>query len=80
MSYYAKHPQHGNRHFEEVDRAAMEADGWVFWPHGWGIPPYRQEVVVLPECSQPGTVDEAAPVAKRRPGRPRKLQLTDSGG
>lgn len=63
MSYYAKHPEHGNRHFEEVDRAALEAEGWVFFPHPEGnMPAYKE--------------DEP----KRKPGRPRKVQLSGDSG
>lgn len=43
--YYAKHKEHGNRHFDVVeDRAAMEAEGWKFFPHPEGnMPPYKEE-------------------------------------
>lgn len=58
--YYAKHPELGNKHFESVDRAAMEADGWVFWPHESGLPDY------LP-------TEQKDEPEKRKPGRPKKV-------
>lgn len=64
--FYAKHPTLGNKHFASVDRAAMEADGWVFWPHVQGLPAY------LPEPATPIEAADVPEVEKKRPGRPKK--------
>lgn len=61
--FYAKHPTLGNKHFESVDRAAMEADGWRFFPHPEGnLPAYL-----------PTEQTDIAPT-KRKPGRPKKAE------
>lgn len=63
--FYAKHPTLGNKHFESVDRAAMEADGWKFFPHPEGnLPAYKP--VTQAEAPQVPEVE------KKRPGRPKK--------
>lgn len=69
--FYAKHPTLGNRHFESVDRAAMEADGWVFWPHGSGMPAYLEPGEIVVTTHEEISVVDFLP-AKRKPGRPKK--------
>jgi len=71
--FYAKHPTLGNKHFESVDRAAMEADGWRFFPHPEGnLPAY----LPIAEIALETPIETAAPdvlvAEKKRPGRPKK--------
>ena len=84
MSYYAKHPTLGNKHFESVDRAAMEAAGWVFFPHPEkNMPEYLPqstpivtEAYVIPEVSKhefEEIMANGAEPEKRKPGRPKKV-------
>ncbi len=67
--FYAKHPTLGNKHFESVDRAAMEADGWKFFPHPEGnLPAYQ----TTPEPPIETEAPQVPTVEKKRPGRPKK--------
>ena len=69
---YMKHERLGNEHFAPALQTAMEAAGWVRFPHGddpWIATPVKAEVV---EHEEDDPENPDAEPAKRR-GRPPKV-------
>ena len=61
MSYYLKHPQHGNRHVETfAEFRLLLAEGWVQWPRSKS----QKETVVTPVALP--TTEISVPVQNKR--------------
>jgi hypothetical protein len=67
---YMKHPELGNKHFDDAEQAEREAEGWVKWPRSKEA---KFGAVAVPVFVLP-TVEAGEHLEVRRPGRPRKVQ------
>lgn len=64
MSFYLKHPKHGNRHIDSRDEAnQLQREGWTLWPRTkeqkQGIPPAP--------VATPAPVEVQIPLPDRKP-------------
>lgn len=71
---YMKHPEHGNRHVHEHERAGLEALGWVAWPRT----PEQKAAKVAPPQVSPEPVP-SPPVTAPSGGAPAKKAAKPKG-